>query len=371
MRRVGRVAGTWAVVASLAMLAAGSAPASRAAAPPPAVPRDLAGPWPLAAPEAVGLDPLRLEGAAARAARQPRTRSLLVARHGALAFERYAAGVGPETPLDLRSVTKSVVSLLTGIAARDQAIALDASVAPQLAPRWRLDAEDARVTPRHLLTMTSGFAWDESTAAGYNAWVTSPDPVQYLLDRPHSAPPATRWNYNSAGVHVLGVVLQRALGRRLPEYAQERLFAPLGITSVVWEALPDDTVNGGSGLDLAARDLLKLGQLVLQRGWSGAREVVPEAWIAETTRPAYAWRRAQGPLPSVGYGGLWWVSEPEPAAFFAWGYGGQFLYVAPTLDLVVVVTTEWRSLTETTPDALAHELLGVIVEDVAAAVAGP
>lgn len=369
MRRVGRVAGTWAVVVSLAVLATGAAPASRAAA--PVVPRDLAGPWPLAAPESVGLDPVRLEGAAARAARQPRTRSLLVARHGALAFERYAAGVGPETRFDVRSVTKSVVSLLTGIAARDEAIALDASIAPHLSTRWRLDAEDALVTPRHLLTMTSGFAWDESTAAGYNAWVTSPDPVQYLLDQPHSAPPATRWNYNSAGVHVLGVVLQRTLSRPLPEYAQEKLFGPLGITSALWEPLPDDTANGGSGLDLAARDLLKLGQLVLQRGWSGEREVVPEAWIAETTRPAYAWRSSAGPLPSVGYGGLWWVSDPEPAALFAWGYGGQFLYVSPALDLVVVVTTEWRSLTETTPNALASEMLGVIVEEVAAAVVAP
>jgi CubicO group peptidase (beta-lactamase class C family) len=370
MRRAGRAAATFVVVA-FAALAGGAAPRSLAGAPPAAAARDLAGPWPLAAPESVGLDPLRLEVAAARAARQPRTRSLVVARHGALAFERYATGAGPETPFDVRSVTKSVVSLLAGIAARDQSIAIDASITPHLSTRWRLDAEDDLVTPRHLLTMTSGFAWDESTAAGYNAWVTSPDPVQYVLDRPHSAPPAQRWNYNSGGVHLLGVVLQRALGRPLPEYAQERLFAPLGITSALWEPLPDDTVNGGSGLDLNARDLLKLGQLVLQRGWSGEREIVPEAWIAETTRPAYAWRRAQGPLPSVGYGGLWWVSDPEPAAFFAWGYGGQFLYVSPALDLVVVVTTEWRSLTETTPDALAYEALGVIVDDVAAAVVAP
>lgn len=351
---------------ALVLLAAALAVAFLARADTP--PLRLDAPWLEATPDQVGLDPARLEAAAARAAAQPRVRALLVARHGRLAFERYAAGHGPESLFDVRSVTKSVVSLLTGIALGEGRLpSLDASIATSLRPLWQVDEEDATVTLRHLVTMTSGYAWDESTAAGYNQWITSADPVQYLLDRPRSGPAGTRWSYNSAGVHVLGVAVERTLGTPLADYARDKLFTPLGIVDAAWEPMPGGFVNGGSGLDLRARDLLKLGQLVLQRGRSGEAAVVPEAWIAESTRPTFAWRRPQGPLPSVGYGALWWVADPEPAAAFAWGYGGQFVYVEPALDLVVVTTTEWRGLTEISPEQLANEMLAVISEIAAAA----
>jgi CubicO group peptidase (beta-lactamase class C family) len=176
-----------------------------------------------------------------------------------------------------------------------------------------------------------------------------------------------QYAYNSAAVHTLGVVLQKASGTPLPQYARERLFAPLGIETVAWEALDRDTVNGGSGIKLRGRDLLKLGQLYLQRGWSGETSVVPEAWVDETTQPRFPWRADYGAQKSVGYGMLWWVSDAEPRAFFAWGYGGQFVYVVPDRDLAVVATTSWTGLTETTPVALATEVLGVVAVVVAAA----
>jgi len=136
---------------------------------------------------------------------------------------------------------------------------------------------------------------------------------------------------------------------------------------VSWEPLDRGTVNGGSGIRLRGRDLLKLGQLFLQRGWSGERSVVPESWVDEATRPRFTWRQDYGAQKSVTYGMLWWVSDASPPAFFAWGYGGQFVYVVPSRDLVVVATTEWRGLTETTPLALAEDVLGIIGQDVAAA----
>ncbi|MCM2254136.1 MAG: beta-lactamase family protein [Vicinamibacteria bacterium] len=356
------------VIAPLLAVGLAAALLARADTPVEPVPLRLDAAWVETTPDQVGLDPARLEAAAARAAAQPRVRALLAARHGRLAFERYAAGQGPESLFDVRSVTKSVVSLLTGIALGEGRLpSLDVSIATSLRPMWRVDDEDATVTLRHLVTMTSGYAWDESTAAGYNQWVLSPDPVQYLLDRPRSGPAGTRWAYNSAGVHVLGVAMERMLGTPLAEYAREKLFAPLGIVDAAWEPMAGGYVNGSSGLDLRARDLLKLGQLVLQRGRSGDVSVVPEAWIGESTRAAHAWRRPQGPLPSVGYGALWWVADADPAAVFAQGYGGQFVYVAPELDLVVVTTTEWRSLTEISPDQIAFEMLGVISDIVAAA----
>ena len=265
-------------------------------------------------------------------------------------------------------MTKSVVSALTGIALRDQVLpSVDAPVAGYLSPPYLLDDVSRGVTVRHLLTMTSGFEWSEDNVGDYNLWIVADDHVQYLFDRPHASPPGTQFAYNSAAVHTLGVVLQHAAGMPLPLYARDRLFAPIGIGSVAWEALERGTVNGGSGIQLRGRDLLKLGQLYLQRGWSAERSVVPEGWVDDTTRPRFGWRNDYGAQKSVTYGMLWWVSDASPPAFFAWGYGGQFVYVVPGRDLVVVATTNWRSLTETTPAAIAQDVLGVIVRDVVSA----
>jgi len=324
---------------------------------------DLAQPWVAAAPVDVGMDAAGLGQAAARAATVPRFRGLLVARHGRLVLEEYFHGAGADTPFDVRSVTKSVVSALVGIALRENVFPdEDAPVAPYLEAAYALDDADRTVTLRHLLTMTSGFLWDDGP--DYNLWIASPDHVQYLLDRPHSHPAGAVFTYNSAAVHALGVAVQRAADEPLPDYARGRLFGPLAITNVSWEVLDRGTVNGGAGIHLLGRDLLKLGQLFLQGGWSGGRSVVPEAWVAEVSSPHFPWRDTHGAQQRVTYGMLWWVSDAEPAAFFAWGYGGQFVYVVPSLALVAVTTTDWTNLTETTPEALAQECLGVIVQNV-------
>jgi CubicO group peptidase (beta-lactamase class C family) len=283
-------------------------------------------------------------------------------RHGRLAFERYFGPATPEALFDVRSVTKSVVSALTGIAVQDGDLGLDDSIAGYLGPAYVVDGADAAVRVRHLLTMTSGFQWSETNGPDYNLWVTSPERVQYLLDRPHAAAPGAQFTYNSAAVHVLGVVLQNAVGVALPQFAAERLLRPLGIEAVLWEPSDPGTVNGGSGIQLRARDLLKLGQLFLQRGRSAGTSVVPEAWVDGATRPQFSWRTSFGVQQGLSYGLLWWVSDAEPAAFLAWGYGGQFVYVVPSLELVVVATTDWRGLSD--PDALARAVLGVIVQGV-------
>ncbi|HEX9547836.1 MAG TPA: serine hydrolase, partial [Acidimicrobiales bacterium] len=146
---------------------------------------------------------------------------------------------------------------------------------------------------------------------------------------------------NSAAVHTLGVVLEDAAATPLPRYATDHLFGALGVDTVAWEPLDRGTVNGGSVIALRPRDLLKFGQLFLQRGWSGDASVVPESWVDSVTRPHFSWRTVVGPLQRVTYGMLWWVSDIDPAAYFAWGYGGQVVYVVPDRDLVVVATTDW------------------------------
>src|SRR5262245_9105677 len=300
---------------------------------------DLSQPWVEAGPADVGMDAQRLDAAAARASAIPRFRSLLVVRRGRLVLERYFAGTDAATLFDVRSVTKSVVGALAGIAVREAALASpDVPIASFLEPAYLLEGRARDITVRHLLTMTSGFQWDETNGPDYNLWITSSDHVQYLFDRPFASPPGAQFAYNSAAVHVLGVVLERARGLPLAQYANERLFPFLGVDAVAWEPLEHGTVNGGSGIHLRARDLLKLGQLYLQRGFSGERSVVPESWVDESTRPRFPWRDTFGAERGVTYGMLWWVSDADPPAFFAWGYGGQFAYVVPSRELVVVGT---------------------------------
>jgi CubicO group peptidase (beta-lactamase class C family) len=331
----------------------------------PNVTIDIAQAWSVAQPADVSMDSVKLTRATNDAAAIPRFRSLLVARHGKLVLEDYFGGTNATTAFDVRSVTKSVVSLLTAQAIADGRLSLDSTVGDFLGAPYSLDAGDRAVTVRELLTMSSRYQWNENTANDYNDWALSTDHVQFLLDRAQNAP-ADTFVYNSAAVNLLGVLLQKAVGEPLPQYAMERLFTPLGITDVNWEPLETAMVNAGSGIQLSARDLLRIGQLVLQHGKSGGTQIVASTWIDDATRPKFAWRDTYGQQTNVSYGYLFWVADsPALPVAFAWGYGGQFIYVVPLFDLVVVATTEWRGVSsETDPVAFAAQVLTLIVSDV-------
>ena len=336
----------------------------------PGTPRDpipLERPWQTAAPEDEGFVLSEFESAFDRAARTDRLSSLLVVRHGRLVGEAYFRGRNRSTLNDVRSVTKSVVSTLVPLAIENGVLEdLDQPIGALLNPGTAtLTEEQAAITVAQLLTMSSGFEWDEATTAGYNAWVTSPDPLRHLLDRPLTSAPGSTFVYNSAAVHLLGVVLEDAAGRSLPDMADAWLFGPLGIEVAVWEAFDDGRVNGGSGIDLRSRDLARLGTLMLQDGVSGTNRILPEGWVEAATVPAFSWRASYGPLSAMSYARLWWTDDAAPTrAFFAWGFGGQFIYVVPDLHLVVVATTEWQgsgsSATAVTQDVLDLVVNGVV-----------
>ncbi len=338
------------------------------AGPPPAAPTiiDIAQPWAKATPAEVNMDEVMLGRAASDAAAIPRFRSLLVARHGKLVAENYFGGADSATVFDLRSVTKSVVSMLTGIAVQTGKLSsIDATVGAHVDAPYALDAGDRAVSVRQLLTMTSRYQWNESNGDDYNLWVLSNNHVQFLLDRLQTDPGGV-FTYNSAAVNLLGQVLQHAVAKPLPDFAQEVLFQPIGITTVQWEELEPGMVNAGSGIKMTATDLLRIGQLLLQKGRTANREVVPESWIDAGTTPQFGWREQYGAQRGTTYGYLWWLAQPPATvATFAWGYGGQFAYVVPSLDLVVVATTQWQGISaEQNPTTFAGQVLTVIVNDV-------
>jgi CubicO group peptidase (beta-lactamase class C family) len=352
-----------ALTVALLVAACGDSPT----APGPAGILDLTLPWESAGPAPLGLDGDRLDAAAGRAASIPRFRSLLVVRDGRLVLERYWGGVGPDDVADIRSGTKSVVSTLTGIALDMGYLkSLDQTLGELVPPQvGTLRPDEESITVRDLLTMTGGWQWDESTVAGYNDWVLSQDHVQYLLDRPLAHPPGSVFAYNSAGVHLLGVILENVTGMSLPTFADQVLFGPLGISLRAWEPFPEGTVNGAAGLKLRPRDLARIGQLYLQNGRSGSRQIVSADWVVQATQAHFPWTSDEGGGPThVSYGYLWWT-DADNDAFLAWGYRGQYVYVAPSRRLVVVATTAWWEIDgQSAPPSLDNQVLDVIVNGV-------
>jgi CubicO group peptidase (beta-lactamase class C family) len=319
--------------------------------------------WAIASPESVGIDGVRLCDIAARLkAQSADVHSVVIVRHGKLVFEQYYAGYdepwgGPHgqhdfdatTKHDMRSASKSVVSLLVGIAIDRKLIAgVDEPVVkffPEYAalktPGW------VGVTLRHLLTMSSGIQWDEN-----RGW-TDPandepylgkldDPIGYVLGKPIAVAPDETWNYNGGGTELLGNILERVSGKPLNDFAREVLFEPLGIADERWEAYKNGKVAAAAGLRLRPRDAAKIGQLVLDHGaWNG-RQIVPAAWIAESVAPRFQAIGYFGGLAFYGY--QWWLGRTlsrgeEIKWIAAMGLGGQRIFIVPDLDLVVMTTS--------------------------------
>jgi CubicO group peptidase (beta-lactamase class C family) len=189
----------------------------------------------------------------------------------------------------------------------------------------------------HLLTMTSGFEWNEDVDVV--PWLYGPDPVQDILSRPLAAPPGTVFNYNTAASHLLSVVLSEATGMTALAFADEYLFGPLGITDRHW-LFTGGYPNGGHGLMVRTEDLAKLGVLFINDGLWADEVIVSSYWVYLATSPWVHNIGSMGPLTDLEYGGLWWLGRAAGyRVFTALGWGGQFVFCVPDLRLVVAVHT--------------------------------
>ena len=255
---------------------------------------------------------------------------------------------GPDQPHDVRSVTKSVVGILFGIAVRDGAIgALDAPVLDYFPEHADLRTpERLKIRLRDILSMSSGLAWDERTYPYTDprnseiAMDLAPDRYRYILSRPLSAAPGTHFTYSGGDVALAAAVITRATHKPLEVYAEEKLFAPLGIHA---EWLKDSAgiPYAASGLRMRPRDMGALGQLVLQNGQWRGRTIVPEGWVGTMTEQ-HAEAHPGQPCGTQ-YGYLWWLGKicaPDGGRpfFLAVGNGGQTIWIVPSLDLVIVTT---------------------------------
>jgi len=283
--------------------------------------------------------------------------AVIVARGGKLVLERYYEGedrrtrgpalgtvkFGPEVKHDLRSVTKSIVGLLYGVALADGKVPdLDQSLVGQFPAYEDLaaDPKRGRMTVRHALSMTLGTEWDEGLPYSdprnsETAMDRAPDRYRYVLERPMVAEPGTQWNYNGGATAVLAKLISRGTEQPLLDYARETLFEPLGITDVEWVADSGGEPFAASGLRMQPRDLAKIGQLILDRGiWDGS-QLVPAEWLDQSFTP-----RVQAG-DHFDYGYQWWLGKlrhNDQPWIGAFGNGGQRLFIVPSLELVVVIT---------------------------------
>lgn len=284
-----------------------------------------------------GVDSSLLARADERAAALPRLHSLLVARHGELYLERYYRGGGRERPTNVKSASKSVLAALVGIALAEGALTgVDQPIAPFFA-RYLAQQPDPRaraITVGHLLSMQAGL---EPTSFGnYGAWVSSRDWVRYVLTRPFVDEPGGRMLYSTGSTHLLSAILTQATGMSTHAYAQSRLFEPLGVRLPRWTRDPQGIYFGGNEMSLTPRAMLRFGELYRNGGVHEGRRVLPAEWIRDSWTP-----RTRSPYNGHRYGYGWW-SRPAGryTAYFAWGYGGQFIFVVPELELTVVATSQ-------------------------------
>lgn len=266
----------------------------------------------------------------------PDVTGLVVVRDGYIVLERYQGEYGRDDPLKIRSVTKSVTSALIGIAVDEGMLSgLDQTLGDLIPDRIPAGADPrtAGITIEQLLTMTSGLAWDIST--DYQRLIASDDWVGLTLSQPVVYEPGTFYAYNTGGSHVLSVILAEVTGQDTADYAQDVLFDPLGIERPTWQRSPQGEISGGFGLELTARDMAKFGYLYLNEGQWDGHVIVP----VDFTRASTTYKSPGDSTGGAAYGYQWWVTNTPDGrdAYFALGYGGQYIYVVPSLDLLVVV----------------------------------
>lgn len=270
----------------------------------------------------------------------------LVLKEGKLIYQYYKNNKIRNNLQRINSCTKSVISILIGIALDKGYISsLDLTMGHFFPEKvmHQLDVRKKDITIHHLLTMSTGLDWPEFGEWNYMPPMFVHDVVKFVLDRPLIAEPGTMMNYNSGSSHILSAIITQSTGMKTSAFAEQYLFKPLGIHDYIWFEDAKGISYGSDGLRLHPHSLAKFGQLYLQDGvWNGKRLVSSE-WVKVSTDPFLV------TYDYIGHYALhWWVAKLEPEVedfsilnrmFFAMGVNGQFIIVIPSLQSVIVFTS--------------------------------
>jgi len=267
----------------------------------------------------------------------PNLRSLIVSHNGTVLAEQALGGTRLDRPTNIKSASKTIVSALVGIAIElgvlqgvDQPVAsiLDQSIPSDADPRVR------QITIGHLLSMQAGL--ERTSGRNYGAWISSDNWVRDALSRPFVDEPGGRMLYSTGSTHLLSAALTRASKKSTLELAREWLGEPLEIDVAPWTRDPQGIYLGGNEMALSPRALHRFGEMYRQGGAIDGRRVVSENWIKESWTP-----RTSSPFTGDAYGYGWYMRDMRGhTAHYAWGFGGQMLYVIPSLGLTVTMTSD-------------------------------
>jgi len=278
----------------------------------------------------------------------PNIHSVLLVKNGKLILEEYFNGYSREIKPIIASVTKSITSVLIGIAIDRQMIASVNQRVYEFFPEYSgtgwID-QKYDITLKHVLTMTAGVDWDEITLLhphpkNPNTLIYKSDhPIGYVLDKKQIDRPGSRWRYNSGLTVLLGGILKNTTGMYADKFAEQHLFKPMGIEDYLWLKHPDGTIYAHGDLFLKPRDMAKVGYIMLNQGKWEDKQIVSQEWIEASTREHI------DTFKGYGYGYQWrcgktFICDQEIEAFWASGTGGQKIYVFPQLDLVAVFTSK-------------------------------
>lgn len=292
---------------------------------------------PASPPPASTPDARLIEETVGRARELENLRSLIVSHDGTILAQEAFGGARLDRPTNIKSASKTIMSALVGIAIErgvlegaDQPIAsiLGASITSDADPRIR------QVTIGHLLSMQAGL--ERTSGRNYGAWISSGNWVRYVLSRPFVDEPGGRMLYSTGSTHLLSAALTRASKRSTLDLARDWLGEPLEITVAPWTRDPQGIYLGGNEMALSPRALWRFGEMYRQGGTIDGKRVVPEDWIRQSWTP-----RTASPFTGDRYGYGWFLREMRGhTAYYAWGFGGQMLYVIPSLGLSVVMTSD-------------------------------
>jgi len=293
-----------------------------------------------------GINYQKLNEAFSQAQQIGNLRSLIVYAKDTIIKEACYGTGGSNVRHDIRSVTKSVTGILIGIAIDKGFIkSIEQTLGDYLDTNvYNISTAQAAIKIKHLLTMSGGFGWDElSSNEQYNNWVTSENQVQYLFDKALVTEPGTYFTYNTAALHLLSVIIEKASGMKTKDFALKYLFTPMGVEEIEWETDNQGFNNGGSGLQITPYDMVKIGNLILNNGIHNGTPIVSGDYLNQSILTHISTNNTISFGP--GYGYCWWTGQNTKGNYaFANGYGGQFIVIVPSLKLIVVATNQWNGV---------------------------
>lgn len=308
--------------------------------------------WVESSPEEQGMDSTQLAKLAPHIEDElAQINSVVVVRNGVLVYEYYKEGRTAHSGDLVWSITKSVTSILIGIAVDEGLLELDQTLAEILDAEQLAESDPtlATVTVHDLLTMTGGMVCSRDSCHD--------KPLSKMLATKLETEPGNVFIYDTGATHLLSAVLQQATGMPLDQYAAEKLFAPLGIEPPPWEIDTEGNPFGGKGLAMLPRDMAKFGQLLLDEGsWQG-KQVVSANYIDIATQNQVS------DVTLTKYGYLFWLNEEgDDKIISAVGYGGQYITIVPKHDLVVVITSDFLPPRDGNDSIIEPFIIDAIVE---------